>query len=101
MGFYLYKGLKKPLVFFGLKNKYIYYALGFILSGIICIAILSSFIGFLGLVFGGLISAGGVWYTFRTQDKKGLYNKTKNNKELHIFPKKFRVRKIENKYKKH
>ncbi|MDO5608727.1 MAG: DUF4133 domain-containing protein [Capnocytophaga sp.] len=87
MGFYLYKGLKKPLVLFGLKDKYIYYALGFAVGGIICIAALPSFIGFMGLLVGIAVGGGGVWYIFRLQDTKGLYNKKKNNEELHIFSK--------------
>ena len=45
MGFFLYKGLKKPLVFFGLKDKYIYYAMGTAVGGLFCAAIFSSLIG--------------------------------------------------------
>lgn len=89
MGFYLYRGLKKPLVFFGLKDKYIYYALGFVVLGFISVAVLSSLIGVVGLL-GGAVAGGGVWWVFRLQDTKGLYNKTKNNNELHIFPKRFK-----------
>jgi hypothetical protein len=48
MGFYLYKGLKKPLIFFGLKGKYIFYAVGVIGSGVIAALILSKF-GLLGI----------------------------------------------------
>lgn len=93
MGFYLYKGLKKPLVFFGLKDKYIYYALGFAIAGIVCIGALSSAIGFIGVILGLVIGGGGVWYTFKMQDNRGLYNKSKNNNELHVFPKKFKYKK--------
>lgn len=94
MAFYLYKGLKKPLVFFGLKNKYIYHAISFIATGIFCVAILSSIIGFIGTILGFIVAGGGIWYTFQKQDKNGLYNKTKNNKELHVFPRKFKTKKI-------
>lgn len=90
MGFYLYKGLKKTLVFFGLKDKYIYYALGSALGGLICLASLPSFIGFFGALIGAGIGIGGVWYTFHSQKTKGLYNKVRNNDEIHIFPKRFR-----------
>ena len=56
MEFYLYKGLKKPLVLFGLKNKYIIYAFGAGALGIIGLAVLPSFIGlFLGIIIGGAI----------------------------------------------
>ncbi|AQW90065.1 MULTISPECIES: DUF4133 domain-containing protein [Elizabethkingia] len=92
MGFYLYKGLKKPLVFFGLKDKYIYYAIGSAVGGLVSAAILSSFIGIFGSVAGLGIGGLGIWWIFKTQDKKGLYNKTRNDGELHIFPKKFKIR---------
>ncbi|CAA7197002.1 DUF4133 domain-containing protein [Chryseobacterium potabilaquae] len=92
MGYYLYKGLKKPLVFFGLKDKYIYQAVGTVVGGFISAAILSSFLGIfgsiLGLGLGGLVIGG----IYKKQDKKGLYNKTKNHRELHIFPKKFKIK---------
>ncbi len=90
MGFYLYKGLKKPLVFFGLKDKYIYYALGSALGALICLASLPSFIGFFGALIGAGIGIGGVWYTFHNQKTKGLYNKVRNNDEIYIFPKRFK-----------
>lgn len=50
MGYYLYKGLKKPLVFFGLKGKYIFYAVGVIGGGVIAALVLSKF-GLLGSLF--------------------------------------------------
>ncbi|MGC4130248.1 MAG: DUF4133 domain-containing protein [Bergeyella sp.] len=90
MSFQLYKGLKKPLVFFGLKDKYIYYALGVIGGGFIVIAILNSTVGFLGILVGAGIIGGGLWWIFKLQDTKGLYNKTKNEDELHIMPKRFK-----------
>ncbi len=93
MAFFLYKGLKKPLVLFGLKDKYIYQAAGFAIGGILCLAILPSMIGYIGLIIGAGIAGIGVWYTFKTQDQKGLYNKTKNKNEIHIFPKKFKYKK--------
>lgn len=89
MGFFLYKGLKKPLIFFGLKDKYIYYAMGSAVGGLVTVAILSSLIGFIGSITGAAVAAGGVWLSFKMQDKKGLYNKTKNDKELHVMPKRF------------
>ena len=77
MGFYLYKGLKKPLVFFGLKGKYIFYAVGVIGSGVIAALVLSKF-GLLGSLLGLAVTAGGIYFIFKRQDKYGLYNKTKN-----------------------
>lgn len=86
MGFYLYKGLKKPLVFFGLKGKYIFYAVGVIGGGVISALILSKF-GLLGSLLGIAVTAGGVYLIFKRQDKRGLYDKTKNFDQILIFPK--------------
>ena len=88
MGFYLYKGLKKPLVFFGLKGKYIFYAVGVIGTGVIASLVLSK-IGLLGSLLGLGITAGGVYLIFRRQDKNGLYDKTKNFDQTFIIPKRF------------
>ncbi|MDN3607682.1 DUF4133 domain-containing protein [Kaistella yonginensis] len=94
MGYFLYKGLKKPLIFFGLKDKYIYYAMGSAVGGLVLVAILSSIIGFFGTIIGGAIGGAGVFFSYKTQDSKGLYNKTKNEDELHIIPTKFRNAKL-------
>ncbi|HEX7869521.1 MAG TPA: DUF4133 domain-containing protein [Chryseobacterium sp.] len=87
MGFYLYKGLKKPLIFFGLKGKYIFYAVGVIGVGVIAALILSKF-GLLGSLLGLAVTGGGVYFIFKRQDKYGLYAKTKNFNQVLIFPKK-------------
>lgn len=86
MGFYLYKGLKKPLVFFGLKGKYIIYAVAVIGAGILTALVLSKF-GLIGSLLGLAATAGGVYLIFRRQDKYGLYDKTKNFDQTLIFPK--------------
>lgn len=93
MGFYLYKGLKKPLVFFGLKGKYIFYAVGVIGGGVITALILSKF-GLLGSLLGLLATGGGVYLIFRRQDKYGLYDKTKNSNQIFIFPKRINNKKF-------
>lgn len=93
MGFYLYKGLKKPLVFFGLKGKYIFYAVGVIGAGVIAALILSRF-GLLGSLLGLVATGGGVYLIFKRQDKHGLYDKTKNFDQVFIFPKRFDNKKI-------
>ena len=90
MGYFLYKGLKKPLIFFGLKDKYIYYAMGSAVGGIVIVAILSSIFGIFGMIIGAALGGTGVFLSYKTQDSKGLYNKTKNEEELHIIPSKFR-----------
>ena len=93
MGFYLYKGLKKPLVFFGLKGKYIFYAVGVIGGGVIAALILSKF-GLLGSLLGLAITAVGVYFIFKRQDKYGLYDKTKNFNQILIFPKRLDSNKL-------
>ena len=90
MGYFLCKGLKKPLIFFGLKDKYIYFAMGSAIGGIITVAILSSLFGLLGLIIGAAFGGTGVFLCYKMQDSKGLYNKTRNEEELHIIPTKFR-----------
>ncbi|HBV15441.1 DUF4133 domain-containing protein [Chryseobacterium carnipullorum] len=93
MGFYLYKGLKKPLVFFGLKGKYIFYAVGVIGGGVISALVLSKF-GLLGSLLGLAVTAGGVYFIFKRQDKYGLYDKTKNFDQILIFPKRLDSNKL-------
>ncbi|MEC5395209.1 DUF4133 domain-containing protein [Bergeyella sp. RCAD1439] len=83
--FFLYKSLKKPLIFFGLKEKYIYYAFGGVAGGIVIGTILSSFFGLLGSIIGFSLSAISVWFTLKLQRERGLFNKTKNAFEVHIF----------------
>ena len=90
MGYFLYKGLKKPLIFFGLKDKYIYYAMGSAVGGLVLIAILSSLFAIFGMLIGAAIGGTGVFFSYKMQDSKGLYNKTKNDEELHIVPTKFK-----------
>lgn len=93
MGFYLYKGLKKPLVFFGLKGKYIFHAVGVIGVGIIAALILSKF-GLVGSLLGLAVTGGGVYLIFKRQDKYGLYSKTKNFNQVLIFPKKINNKRL-------
>lgn len=93
MRFYLYKGLKKPLVFYGLKGKYIIYALSVIGAGVVAALVLSRF-GLLGSLFGLTITGGGVYLIFKRQDKHGLYDKTKNFNQIFIFPKRMSNNKI-------
>ena len=93
MGYFLYKGLKKPLVFFGLKGKYIFYAVGVIGVGVVSSLALSK-IGLIGSLLGLGITAGGIYLIFKRQDKRGLYDKTRNENQVYIFPKRISQRKI-------
>lgn len=79
-------------MFFGLKGKYIFYAIGVIGGGVIAALILSKF-GLLGSLLGLAITAGGVYFIFKRQDKYGLYDKTKNFDQILIFPKRVKNKK--------
>lgn len=81
----VYKGIKKPLVAFGLKGKYIYYAFGSILLGLVSTAILNNFIGIVGMLIGASIAVGGFLFVNHLQETVGLFNKTKTKKEILII----------------
>lgn len=94
MGYYLYKGLKKPLVLYGLKDKYIYYAMGCAVVGLIGAMLISQLVNILaGLIWLGIFG-GGIYSLFKLQDKNGLFNKTRNNNEVYVFPKKFKTKNL-------
>jgi len=83
----LYKGLKKPLMFKGLKGKYIYQAAGAFVGTMVSAIALSNLMGFfVGLALALALGGGMVWDVFRRQKKKGLYSKKRNNAEIHIMP---------------
>ena len=91
----LYKGLKKPLVFKGLKGKYIYQAGGAFAGTMILAIVFSKIIGvFIGLVLALAIGGGIIWDTFRRQSTHGLYTKTKNFKQVHIVRNRTKNRKL-------
>lgn len=99
--YFLYKGLKKPLVFKGLKGKYIYYAGGSFAGMLILSIIFSNIFGFfIGLIVAVVIGVGGIWWTFKIQKEKGLYNKTKNFNEVFILSPKIKLNVVKNPIKK-
>jgi hypothetical protein len=85
----LYKGLQRPLVFKFFKGKFIYWALGSIVAGIIVggalSALVSSIAGIAGLV---VVSIPLLFYTISNQ-KKGLHTKTTDN-FIGIMPPKYK-----------
>ena len=86
-GFFLYKGLKKPLVFKGLAGKYIYYAAGSFGATLILSGVLGSLMGtFKGLLLAVTVGGLSIFNTFRLQKKYGLYKKTRNNEIFIISP---------------
>ena len=68
--------------------------MGSAVGGLVTIAILSSLFGIFGMLIGAAIGGTGVFLSYKTQDSKGLYNKTQNEEELHIMPTKFRNAKL-------
>ena len=80
--FAVYKGLQKPLNFKGFKGKFIYWGIGFLLTGLVFGALTMALIN---MWFGALVLisciAGGLLYTASRQ-KEGLHNKTRNTKIL-------------------
>jgi putative exporter of polyketide antibiotics len=74
----LYKGLQRPLVFKVFRGKFIYWAMGSVLAGIVCGGLIGAFVnqivGFLSMLG---ISVPLLMYTLNKQ-KHGLYNKRKD-----------------------
>lgn len=73
--FPIYKGLQKPLEFKGLKGKYIYWAVGSLLTGLVLgaltISLLNMWLGAIVLV--GCIAGGLVFIA--SKQKHGLHSK--------------------------
>ncbi len=73
----VYKGLQKPLIFKGLKGKFIYIGGACVISAIIICAAVSTLVSF---TWGGIVLCvilfGGLALTLQLQ-KKGLHNKDK------------------------
>lgn len=81
----VYKGLQKPLVFKGMKGRFIMMIIGFLVSvfilGTIIYLIFGGLIALLGMVFYGAIGGGYI----SKESKKGLYPKKKHNKIIKIY----------------
>lgn len=87
----LYKGLQRPLVFKVFKGKFIYWAMGSVLAGIVCGGLIGAFISQIAGLMAMLgISVPLLMYTLNRQ-KQGLYNKRKDF-IIFIFPPKHRLR---------
>ncbi len=82
----LYKGLQRPLVFKMFKGRFIYWALGSILAGIITGIIAGAAISSLaGLIIMTVVSIPLLFFTLRKQSK-GLYEKKVNEAIFIIEP---------------
>lgn len=81
----IYKGLQKPLVYRGLKGKFIFWGIGALLAGLVfgglTIALVNMWLGALvliGCIVGGLLFIAG-------KQKKGLHSKS-GDKAIYIHP---------------
>lgn len=73
--FAIYKGLQRPLVFKMFKGKFIYYAAGVLVSGIIIAGLTTAIISsIVGLVVLFAITVSGLLYVINKQ-KEGLHGK--------------------------
>lgn len=73
----IYKGVQKPIMFKGMKGKYIYISGGIIGSGLLFVIIFSGILGFLisaGIGIGTIV--GGIAFVLQKQSK-GIYSKDK------------------------
>ena len=86
----IYKGLQRPLVFKIFKGKYIYWALGSIVAGVIVggavSMIISSIAGAIAMV---MVAIPLMLYTISRQ-KEGLYSKTKEDC-IYMIPSKTKI----------
>jgi hypothetical protein len=92
--FPLYKGLQRPLVFKFFRGRFIYWALGSLVAGIITggiiSAVVSSLAGFITLLG---VSIPLLMYTVHTQ-RKGLYSKRRYRNVCMIAPRYKTVRHV-------
>ena len=81
----IYKGLQKPLEFKGLKGKYIYWAVGSLLAGLVLGALTMSLVNmWLGaIVLVGSIAGGLVFIA--SKQKQGLHSKS-IDRSVYIHP---------------
>lgn len=72
------------MVFFGLKDRYIYWALGALVAGLVFSVVLSLFLDLIGLVLGLLIAGSLLVLVFKWQEKKGLYPRPKDLMTIYV-----------------
>ena len=84
--FSLYKGLQRPLVFKMFKGKYIYWAMGSIIAGVIIGGALSAIVSsYAGIIAFTAITVLLIFYTISRQ-KKGLNSKKRESTIYIIQP---------------
>lgn len=84
--FSLYKGLQRPLVFKMFKGKYIYWAMGSVIAGVIIGGTLSALVSsYAGIIAFTSMTVSLIFYTISRQ-KQGLNAKKKENAIFIIQP---------------
>lgn len=86
MKYPVFRGIQKPLILFGLKDKYIYQAVGMAALGLLLAVVLSLFLGLWGTLIGLAIGAVLVQRIYQRQDRRGMYPKAKLKPELFVYP---------------
>jgi len=85
----IYKGLQRPLVFKMFKGKFIYYAAGVLVGGIIIAGLITAIISsIVGLVALFILTVPGLMYVINKQ-KEGLHGK-KREKAIFVHKPVFR-----------
>lgn len=85
-GFAVYKGLQKPLVYQGFSGRFIYWAVGSLLAGLVLGAVVMAALNMLlGLLVLVAVCGGGILYTLGRQ-KRGLYQKSRAWGIYHLKP---------------
>lgn len=82
--YFIYKGLQKPLVYKGFKGRYMYWAIGFVILGLVLAGLIGAVFNLIaGVIIMAAVTGGGIYYTSRKQ-RKGLYDK-KRDKGIYVF----------------
>lgn len=80
----VYKGLQKPLVFKGVKGKFIYWLAGGVLGSFILTIALNYFFGTLVAVLTFILALGTTFTTVHFKQKNGLHSKDKTKGIIYI-----------------
>lgn len=87
--FAIYKGLQRPLIFKMFKGRFIYYAAGVLITGIIIAGLITAIVSsIVGLIVLFCVTVPGLLYVINKQ-KEGLHNK-KREKTIFIHKPVFR-----------
>lgn len=81
----VYKGLQKPLIFKGIKGKFIYWMAGGIISSFILAFIINYFFGTIISIIVAMCGIGGIiFYCTRKQKEEGIYSRDKTRGIVYV-----------------